>query len=132
MAKAIDKVRAGFTAAKRQITVPEFADESGPLELWFSRLTTADLQAVVAREPKDNLDQDLMLLIHKALDADGKPAFQMGDLHYLRTEADYLVLRRIIAFMYDSTAIVGDGAVRTTEVEEAAKQIAEDPSSASA
>ena len=119
MAKAIDKVRAAYNASKRQFVIPEFDN----LELWFGRLTTADMQAVLAREPKDTYEQDLLLLIHKAQDAEGKPAFQMGDLHYLKTEADYVVLRRVIAFMYDATALA------EKEVEQ---QIAEDPSSASA
>jgi len=119
MAKAIDKVRAAYNAGKRQLVIPEFDN----LELWFGRLTTADMQAVLAREPKDSYEQDLMLLVHKAQDAEGKPAFQMGDLHYLKIEADYVVLRRAIAFMYDATMLVE---------KEAIKQIDQDPSSASA
>ena len=119
MPRAIDKVRSSYQAAKRQYVAPEFDN----LEVWFGPLTTADMQAVAAREPKDTYEQDLMLLIHKATDAEGKPAFQMGDLHYLKTEADYLALRRMIGFMYQST---------TLSEKEAAKQIAEDPSSASA
>ena len=119
MAKAIDKVRAAYNTSKRRFVVREFED----LELWFGRLTTADMQAVLAREPKDSYEQDLILLIHKAQDAEGKPAFQMGDVHYLKTEADYVVLRRIIAFMYDATALSD---------KEATQQIEQDPSSASA
>jgi len=119
MARAIDKVRSAYNVSKRKLVVPEFDD----LELWFGRLTTSDMQAVLAREPKDSYEQDLHLLIHKAQDAEGKPAFQMGDLHYLKTEADYVVLRRVIAFMYDATALVE---------KEVTKQVEEDPSSASA
>ncbi|HLE03972.1 MAG TPA: hypothetical protein VI729_05075 [Anaerolineales bacterium] len=119
MAKAIDKVRAAYNAGKRQLVVPEFDN----LELWFGQLTTADMQAVLAREPKDSYEQDLLLLIHKAQDADGKPAFQTGDLHYLKTEADYVVLRRVIAFLYSTTALIE---------QEVKKQIEGDPSSASA
>jgi len=129
MSRAIDKVRSAYTAARRSMVVPEWDD----LELHFSRLTTADLQAITAREPKDGLDQDLLLLIHKAMDAEGKPLFQFGDLTYLRTEADYLVVRRVIAFMYDSTQLARlDGAVTQAEQQEAATAIAQDPSSASA
>lgn len=119
MARAIDKIRASYNAAQRQLVVPEFDG----LELFFSRLTTADMQAVLAREPKDSYEQDLVLLIHKAKDAEGKPAFQMGDLHYLKTEADYVVLRRIIGFMYEAAML--------TE-KEAKEQIETDPPSASA
>lgn len=119
MAKAIDKIRAAYNTARRRILVPEFEE----LELFFGRLTTSDMQAVLGREPKDSYEQDLILLIHKAQDAEGKPAFQMGDLHYLKTEADYVVLRRIIAFMYDTTAL---------SEKEVTKQVEQDPSSASA
>jgi len=127
MARAIDKVRASYNAAKRQIIVPEMEN----LELWFGRLTISDMQAVAAREPKDSFEQDLMLLIHKAMDAEGKPAFQMGDLHYLKTEADYIVIRRVIAFMYESTAVTPKAAEQEA-AKEAEKQIEGDPSSASA
>ena len=118
MAKAIDKVRAAFGTAKRKITIPEWEN----LELYFAPLTTADMQAVAAREPKDYYERNLILVIHKALDADNKPAFQMGDLHYLRSESDYVVLERVIRFMFETAAL---------SEKEATKQIEGDPSSAS-
>ena len=127
MARAIDKVRASYNVAKRQLLVPEWDN----LELWFGRLTITDMQAILAREPKDTYEQDCMLLIHKAMDAEGKPAFQMGDLHYLKTEADYLVVRRVTAFMYESTAATPKEAEQQA-AKEAEKQIEGDPSSASA
>jgi len=107
--RAIDKVRKGVSRRRRKF---------GPikkwnnLELWFGPLTTDDMEAVDLRlineGCEDPLDEkhrhrrNILLLIHKAQDKDGKRAFEFGDEHYLRTEADYLIMQMLIGFMFES------------------------------
>lgn len=123
--RAIDQVRAGVARRRRKIVVKQWEN----LELWFGPLTQDDMDAVNDRlraeglkEPEDDIRQEsrrrILLVIHKAETKDGKKAFQFGDEHYLRTEADYLVLQTVIAFMYESAislpeAEKGSGATRS-------------------
>ena len=72
--RPIDRVRQAYGGATRSMKVPEW----GGLELFFGPLTTADMEAVDARDPKSSYDRNLILLIYKAKDADGKPLFGMG------------------------------------------------------
>jgi hypothetical protein len=82
------------------------------------------MQYVEAREPKDTWERDLILLIHKAQDEDGGPLFAIGDKHYLLTEADFVVVRRVVNFMF-LTAMTNK-----EDQEEARAQVATDPTSA--
>lgn len=107
--RAIDKVRKGVTRRRRKFGPIKLWDN---LELWFGPLTTDDMEAVDSRlvdegfeDPlaeKNRHRRNILLLIHKAEDKDGSKAFQFGDEHYLRTEADYLIMQTMIAFMYES------------------------------
>lgn len=121
--KAIDRVREAAVSALRSITIPEWGD----LTLHFGKLTIADQEAVEARTPKTAYERQLIMLIHKAKMEDGTPAFQMGDMHYLRNEADFVVVQRIVAFMYQ-TAFERKG---TQDPAQAAEGIKNDPPSAS-
>lgn len=98
-ARAIDKVRAAFSRKTRSIVIPEWDG----LELFFGPLTTADLDAVEARQPKTVNERNLLLLIHKARDKDGATLFSFGDLHYLRTEAAMAPLNQAFEAMYGVT-----------------------------
>ena len=62
-----------------------------------------------------------MLLIHKAVKRDGTPAFDFGDFQYLLADADYLVLDRVLDFMYG----------RMVSYLEAKKEVGETPTSVS-
>lgn len=134
--RAIDKVRQAFPRAVRWIDVPEWG-----LRLGFTSLTQADMDAVAARQPiavgggrepapEENEQmaraRSLTLLIMKALEEqpDGTlgPAFEFGDVEFLRREAEYTVLSRVLGFMY--------GRILTGE--EARVQIEKTPASASA
>jgi hypothetical protein len=114
--RPIDQIRAAFRRAKRSLAMPEL----GGLVFWFGPVTPADMQAVEDRKPKDHHDRNLILLIHKAESETGKPLFQMGDLHYLKTECDYVVLQKVVNFMFD-----------TITDEEAKTAVETDPTSAS-
>jgi len=119
--KAIDAIRSAQSNSIRSLVVPEWGD----LELFFTKLTIADQEAVEAREPKTPYDRQILMVIHKARDGEGAPLFQMGDAHYLKTEADFLVFQRVVKFMYETAF----GLV--TSVEDAVEQIEANPSSAS-
>lgn len=117
--RAIDRIRSASTAARRKIVVPEW----GNLELYFDRLTVSDMEAITDQEPKSTFDRNIRLLVHKAKDADGKPVFSSGDVVYIKTEADYLIVQRVIGFMFETAY---------GTVEEAKEQLREDPISDSA
>lgn len=101
--RAIDKVRGAFMKRRREVHVKEW-----DLTLFFGPLTTADVDAVEERmESVEGLDpakrrseKNLLLLIHKAQNEDGSRAFEFGDKHWLATEADYVVIQRLIGEMY--------------------------------
>lgn len=120
--RAIDRVRQGFQRDVRWLEVPEW----GGLKLGFGTVTYADVQAVKGMTSGDGAQSDfdvsLRLLVSKALDEGLKPAFSPGDIEYLRREADYEVLLRVIAFMYN----------RIPSRAEAEKEVGETPASASA
>lgn len=108
-ARAIDRVRKGVNRRRRKFGPVKKWDN---LELWFGPLNTEDMIAVDARLLDEGFDdplaeanrhrRNILLLIHKAEDKDGKALFQFGDEHYLRKDADYLILQEIIGFMYES------------------------------
>ena len=116
---AIDAVRQAQSAKQRKLVIKEWGD----LEMWFGPITIADLEAIEKREPRSSHERNIILLIHKARDKDGKPLFQMGDLHYLKTEADWTILNPIFAFMFESVIGAGD-------VEEAKSELGETKASA--
>lgn len=97
--RPIDRVRQAYGGATRSLKIPEWEG----MELFFGPLTTADMEAVEERNPKNTYDRNIVLLIHKAKDSEGKPLFGMGDKTYLRVEGDFVVLQRIISFMFGTT-----------------------------
>lgn len=115
--RAIDQIRQK-AAPVRSITVPEWG-----LTFYFNKLTTADVEFANEREPKNAQERNLLLLIHKARNEDGTPMFASGDLHYLREEADWFLLSKVVTFMYEVS--VG------LSLSEAKEKIETDPPSAS-
>jgi hypothetical protein len=115
--RPIDRVRQHFAGEDRTLTIPEWK-----LTLHFGKVTLADIRGVRDRAPKDLNEQNVFLLISKARLDDGQPAFQMGDKHFLMTEADAMVMHRVINFMLEAAY---------TGVDEAKRAIEADPTSAS-
>lgn len=102
--RPIDRIRKATRARRRKIEVEDWG-----VTLYFGTLTTADVEAVDAameddgKQPeKNSQERRLRLLIEKAELEDGSRAFRPGDLHHLRSEADYMTLQRVIGFMYNS------------------------------
>lgn len=102
--RAIDAVRSSYSGQKHSIKVPEWND----LELFFAPITVEDMEFARERKPESTLEQSLLLLIHMAKDAAGAPLFQMGDMHYLKTEADFTILNRVISFMWAGADSIED------------------------
>lgn len=103
--RPIDKIRQATRDKRRSIEV-----EDWDLTLYFAPLTTADVEAIDAAMEDDGIDPQknqhdrrIRQLIEKAELEDGTKAFRPGDAHYLKTEADYMTLQRVIGAMYKST-----------------------------
>jgi hypothetical protein len=117
--RAIDRARTAFHATRDMVTVPEWPDAEGtPLEVYFTRLSAADVEAVRAREPKTDSDYNVLLLINKAKDEQGKNLFEFGDRMSLLHDVEYAVLLKIIG------AMTGLGQPQT--VDEAKRVLGED------
>lgn len=116
MPRPIDAVIAAHNRSRNKIEVPEWG-----LDLYFGPLTTSDMIVAEERagEPQDGegkpvdspshrRQKQLMLLVQKAELEDGTRAFEFGDIEYLKSRADFLVVQRLIAAMYG-------GALRSVE-----------------
>jgi len=89
------RVSAHFAAlGKRRIEVPEWGGPDGPLVLFSNPLTVAD-RSKVYRHAQGSLEFLVRVLVLKAEDADGKPVFDVGDVHDLMTAADAKVVERV-------------------------------------
>lgn len=121
MERAIDKIRAAFVQARRQIHVKEWG-----LDIYIRRFTMGDIAAVRVLAPDNGDAQNVHLLCRVAEDADSKPLFQLGDFDHLMNGTDYLVVQRVISFMFASTYATLEAAV-----EDQRKQLDTDPPSAS-
>lgn len=95
--RPIDVIRRCSSLNRRSITIPEWED----MTLYFGKITVADWDGVEARNPKSDMERNLLLLISMARLEDGTPAFQGGDKMYLEREADFAVLQRVLNFMYE-------------------------------
>jgi hypothetical protein len=95
--RPIDVIRRCSSLDRREIVIPEWED----MKLYFGKMTAAAWDGVEARKPKTDMDRHLLLLIKMAMGEDGKPAFNMGDREYLKTEAALPVLQKVINFMYE-------------------------------
>ena len=114
--RAIDKVREAYSSDRKKMHVPEW-----DLDLYLGPVTVDDMEAVDARDPKTPWDRNLILLVHMAKNENGKPLFQMGDIHVLKNETPFLVLQRIIGEMLSSVV----------EAAEAEAELEENPTSVS-
>lgn len=114
--RAIDRIRSRYMGDKKCITVPEWDD----LDLWFGPITPSAMEKVDDRDPKTNLDRQLLLLVSMATDEGGKPLFQFGDIHELKDTTEFSVLQRVFDFMLSSWL----------DKKDAEKKVKEDPTSA--
>lgn len=99
--RAIDVIRAKSALERRKIEVPEWG-----LTFYFGKMTVSDMEAVDARrkegEEMSHQHRNMVLLVAKSQNEDGTPMFGMGDIMFLKSEADFVVLQRVVNFMFES------------------------------
>lgn len=79
----------------REIAVPEWGDEGGPLVIYADPVTLAEKNRVKKRIDRDGLEGLAFALVLKAKTADGEKMFTIKDLHDLAHKVDPDVLTRI-------------------------------------
>ncbi len=120
--RAVDVIRKRYMGERRCLVVQEWFDEDEyqkGLEMWFPPMTGNVMEQVADREPKNDFERQLMLMVLTATDEGGKPLFRMGDISHLRERAEWSVLQRVFEFMLSPWITK----------EDADKMIAEDPTS---
>jgi hypothetical protein len=78
----------------RSVDVPEWADPSRPLKVWFRPISMAEREKV-RTQADDPADMVVRMVVLKALDENGERLFSIEDRMVLRTEADGDVISRI-------------------------------------
>ena len=91
----IDIARAHYEEKREAVVVPEWGD----ITVYYAPVTYADMDALEARNPATNLERNVLLLIAKTVDADGKQMFRWGDAHHLMANVDQAVLTRLAQTM---------------------------------
>ena len=121
--KSIDFIEESYTSARRMIEVPEWEEDGKPMQLWFPPLTSADMGKVSEIDAKDRFHENCYLIVLMAENEDGSKRFALGDNVVLRNRADFIVVQRVVNFLY-STHVMSE--------KEAQKAVEENPTSASA
>ena len=93
------------------------------MELWFPPLTSRDMGRLADLESSDRYHENCQLIVLLAEDEEGKKKFSLGDAATIRERADFIVVQRVVNFIY-STHVM-------TETE-ANQAVAENPTSGSA
>ncbi len=94
----INRVTAHYEAQKKLvICVPEWGDESGPLEMHIPAMTMAELNMMhrMAGKKASNIEQAANIVVIKAQDRNGKRLFHLNDREKLMNQADCRVVSRI-------------------------------------
>ena len=87
----IDIARAHYEEKREAVVVPEW----GGITVYYAPVTYADMDALEARNPATNLERNVLLLIAKTVDENGKQLFRWGDSHHLMASVDQEVLTRL-------------------------------------
>lgn len=113
----IDRMKAHFTdIGVRSIEVPEWGEDGKPLVIYFAPMTLADKQKLMTIGERDGYVARLAdALIMKAMDAEGKKLFTVGDKQALRHQVDPDVLARVVRDMMagPTEEDMGKGSSRT-------------------
>lgn len=122
---AIDTVRQAFKSGRRRYVVKAWGD----MEVWSTAVTPNDMDGLDSRNPKTAMERSLLLLIAKLTDADGKPLFDAGHLHFLKAETDVSVVADLVNFIYGDLGALPDDSEKAVA---AAKEVLQsDPPSGS-
>ncbi len=121
--KSIDFVEESFVSARRLYEVPEWKEDGKPMKLWFPPLTSEDMGRLADLESKDRFHENCQLITLLAEHEDGRKRFALGDSLVLRNRADFIVIQRVVNFIY-STHVMNET--------EASQAVEENPTSGSA
>ena len=104
-ASLLDRLKSNYRekleAGMQHIDVPELADESGPLRIYFTPMTLEKQGKVYKAMQSNNLDFMATSLIERCLDADGNRMLVPADIVELRKKADGNLIQEICARMTD-------------------------------
>lgn len=105
--------------ANRVIEVPEWGDESGPGRIWCDPFTLADRARVAAWAGADQSEFAARVIVLKARDEAGNPAFDRADLPLLRgggpESAEAAVVMRVAAEIMDAGTREGADPIEQAE-----------------
>ena len=100
--KSIDFIEESYTSAKRMIEVQEWKEDGKPMQLWFPPLTSAHMGKLADIEAKDRYHENCYLIVLLAEKEDGTKRFALGDNLVLRERADFIVIQRVVNFIYST------------------------------
>ncbi len=95
---AIDQAKKHFSAKEiKELAVPEWGDENGPLIIYSDPVTLAEKNRVSKRADRDKFEALAFAIILKAKDSSGEKLFTIKDKHDLIHKVDPDVLTRVAA-----------------------------------
>lgn len=100
--KSIDFIEESYISSKRMIEVPEWKEDGKPMQLWFPPLTSADMGKMSDLDAKDRFHENCYLIVLMAEYEDGRKRFALGDNMVLRNRADFIVIQRVVNFIYST------------------------------
>ena len=100
--KSIDFIEESYTSARRMIEVPEWQEDGKPMQLWFPPLTSSHMGKLADIETKDRYHENCYLIVLLAEYEDGRKRFALGDNLVLRERADFIVIQRVVNFIYST------------------------------
>jgi hypothetical protein len=103
----LDRAVAHFDKQEiNRIEVPEWQDESGNPTVLYSKPMTLQDQRTLAKFAKDSdIEFFVRVIIMKAMDADGKKVFDIGDKLVLMNRTDPNVILRVASQMTKTQTI---------------------------
>jgi hypothetical protein len=96
--RVIDRATAHYAAQERLIiSVPEWGDESNPLEIHVFPMTMAEVNLMqkIASKKASNIEQAANIIVVKAKNKDGNRLFKVTERDKLMQESDYRIVSRI-------------------------------------
>ena len=105
-ARSIDeRIEAHFhSLGSRRIEVPEWGDESGPLVIYATPHTVAELEDIRRESRDDSLKFLARTLVVKSRDAEGEKIFNRGHMRLLTRSAVATVVERVANQILDVEA----------------------------
>ena len=113
--KSIDFIEESYTSAKRMIEVPEWQEDGKPMQLWFPPLTSSHMGKLADIETKDRYHENCYLIVLLAEYEDGRKRFALGDNLVLRERADFIVIQRVVNFIYSTHVMTETEAKQAVE-----------------